>query len=106
MKESNMDYDVKATVKNLRQSRTPFASGYRPAFKITPDYLTTGEITLIDKSELGYATACKAFIRFLTPEVYPHCLWKGRKIYFMEGDNITGEAVIDDIYNQLLKAER
>ncbi len=56
-----MDYDVKATVKNLRQSKTPFASGYRPAFQITPDYLTTGEIILIDKTELAYAMACRAY---------------------------------------------
>ncbi len=98
-----MNYDVKALVKNLRQSKTPFATGYRPAFQMREDYCSTGEITLIDVSMLHFNDIAEAFIRFLTPDVYPHSLWEGKKICFMEGKTITGEAIIKEIYTPILK---
>lgn len=100
-----MQYDVKALVTNLRKSKNAFATGYRPAFQIRMDYLSTGEIILIDKSSLDFGDTAEAFIRFLTPNVYPFSLWEGKKVYFMEGDNITGEATIKEIYNSILKAQ-
>ena len=49
-------YDIKALVTNKRTSGKFFATGYRPAFQILDDYLTTGEITLINKDILQVPT--------------------------------------------------
>lgn len=97
-----MVYDVKANVTNLRTSKTPFATGYRPSFQILPNYLTTGEITLIENKILSCGTTSQAYIRFLTPDNYPHSLWVGKIIYFYEGEAVTGSAEIIDIYNNIL----
>lgn len=98
-----MNYDVKATVKNLRPSKNAFATGYRPTFQIRDDYLTTGEIILINKTWLNFNETAEAFIRFLTPELYPNSLSIGMKILFGEGTTITGEAMIEAIRNPILK---
>ena len=98
-------YDIKALVTNKRTSGKFFATGYRPAFQILDDYLTTGEITLINKDILQVNETGEAFIRFLTPEVYPKSLSIGKKIVFQEGDFITGEIIVVAIFNHILEAK-
>lgn len=98
-------YDIRAKVTNARESGNFFASGYRPAFDIRDDYSTTGEIILIDSKILEVGDTKDAFIRFLTPDVYPNSLWVGKELIFKEGITITGRAIITEIYNNILKKE-
>ena len=94
--------DIKAKVKNLRESGNYFSSGYRPAFKIKENYLSTGEIELIGRKKLDVGESCEAYISFLTPDIYPESMWKGKKLIFSEGEKITGEAIVEEVYNQIL----
>ena len=83
----------------------PATDGYRPAHLITDNYLTTGiHHYYRSGSEPPNGTA-KGTITFLSPEVYPHCLWIGKKIRMQEGARIVGYATITKIFNPLLCAE-
>lgn len=97
-----MKYDVKARVINLRKSGNYFSSKYRPAFQILNDYATSGEIELIDTDKVEVGKWAEAYIRFLTPKEYPHSIWVGREIEFKEGLNVTGKAIILEVYNEIL----
>lgn len=74
-------------------------SGYRPAHLIREDYLTTGlhEYTerLSDRKAIGTIT-------FISPEVYPHTLWVGKRVPFFEGNCRVGYAVITKVLNPIL----
>lgn len=100
-----IEYDVKAIVINLRETRTPFKSGYRPVFAIHKNYNTTGEIKLIGDDWLPFMISKEAFIRFLSPEVYPKSIWIGKEIKFYEGKRVTGVARITEIINGILIAD-
>lgn len=95
--------DVEVIISNKRPSRRNIYSGYRPAFKVKEDYLTTGIIRLIGTDELSYDNEAKAEIWFLTPEIYPHCLKVGQVIPFQEGKIIHGFATIIKIKNKILE---
>ena len=99
-----IDYDIEAKVVNCRESKNSFNTGYRPAFQIHKEYLTTGEITLIGRDYLEYNNEAISFIRFLTPEVYPNSVWIGKKIIFKEGKLITGYAIVTKIFNKILES--
>ncbi|MCL2587042.1 MAG: hypothetical protein FWE31_02260 [Firmicutes bacterium] len=100
-----LNYDVIATVSNQRNSRNPFYTGYRPAFAIHNNYITSGEIRLLGTNQVKYREEIEAQIRFLTPEVYPKCLWVGKKIAFQEGAEIHGFAIITEILNKSLESD-
>ncbi len=100
-----MKYDVKASVINLRESKQAFKSGFRPVFEIHSNYATSGEIHLVGEDWLGYNESTQAFIRFLTPSIYPKSLWIGKRIIFKEGELISGEAVILEVLNKELLSE-
>lgn len=83
----------------------PVASGYRPDHLIKEGYLTCGvhkyfkeDIVMPNETVLGTIT-------FITPEVYPHCLWIGKIINIQEGARIVGTARIINIYNPILNIE-
>jgi translation elongation factor EF-Tu-like GTPase len=81
---------------------TPAFSGYRPGHKVRDDYITTGVHQYIDRGELAPGETALATITFITPEVYPHCLWVGREIDIQEGSRVLGRARITKIYNAIL----
>lgn len=97
--------DVEVIIRNNRPSRRSIYSGYRPAFKVKYDYLTTGIIKLINCCELGFGEETTAEIWFITPELYPNCLEIGQKIQFQEGKEIHGFAIITKINNEILKKQ-
>lgn len=94
--------DIKVEVRNLRKSGKFFSSGYRPAFQVNENYVSTGEIELIGRDLLNCGESAEAYVRFLTPNIYPNSMWEGKKLLFMEGNEITGEAIIEEIYNEIL----
>lgn len=85
--------------------KNPVVSGYRPDHLIKDNYLTCGVhnyhkdgLVMPDESVLGTIT-------FITPEVYPHCLWIGKEINIQEGARIVGTAKIISIHNPILDIE-
>lgn len=99
--ESNADIEV--IIKNNRPSKSNICSGYRPAFKVKDDYLTTGIIKLINCDVLRYGEQSVAEIWFITPELYPFCLEVGQKIQFQEGKLNHGFIIITKINNKMLE---
>lgn len=85
--------------------RTPACDGYRPAHLVTDHYLTTGVHHYYSVESVPPNGTAKGTITFLSPELYPHCLWVGKKISIQEGEHIVGYATITSIYNRLLQAE-
>lgn len=95
--------DIEVIIKNKRPSRNSIYSGYRPAFKVKDDYLTTGIIKLIDIEELLYDNEAKAEIWFITPELYSNSLEVGQTIQFQEGKIVHGFATVIKINNKILE---
>ena len=111
MLNKNFKADVEAIIENRRDNSqnpfpypNPFGQGYRPAHLVRPDYLTTGIHHYLDKEEVYFGETALAEIAFLSPEVYPKCLWVGKRIPFQEGSRITGYATITKIFNKILEA--
>ena len=80
----------------------PAFSGYRPGHKVRDDYITTGTQHFIERDELAPGETALGTITFITPEVYPHCLWVGQEIDIQEGSRVIGLARITKIYNPIL----
>ena len=97
--------DVEAMIKNLRPSKNIIYNGYRPAFKVKSNYLTSGEIRFKDVREIEFGDIALAEIRFITPQCYPHCLEIGQVLEFQEGFSVHGYATITKIYNKILEKE-
>lgn len=75
--------------------------GYRPAHKIKDDYLTTGLHHYDDIN--GDTSSVKGAIAFLSPELYPDCLRKGKKIEMYDGSRYIGYAEVVKILDPVLE---
>lgn len=97
--------DVEAEITLLAEGgrQTAARSGYRPVHKVRDDYLTTGVHYYIGCDEVLPGQTVHGTITFITPEVYPHCLWVGRVIDIQEGGRVVGHARITRIMNALLE---
>jgi hypothetical protein len=73
--------------KNKRQ--TPFTSGYRPAFSILEDTLTSGMINLLDRKEFYPGDQGIVEIKFIHIETNE--IERLKTYYFYEGENVFGE---------------
>lgn len=97
--------DIEVVITNNRPGKSNMRSGYRPAFKITDDYLASGIIKLVDCDKLVYGKEAIAEIWFLTPELYPNCLKIGDIVLFQEGNVVHGSATITKINNKILEKD-
>ena len=102
----DQEIDVFALVKNQRPSKNSIYNGYRPAFMIKEDYLTSGEIQFKNIKELKYGEETIAEIRFFTPEYYPNCLSCAQILPFYEGEKLQGYAKIISICNKFLEKSK
>ncbi len=93
--------DVEAIFKFVGYRKEHLYEGYRPAHLICEGYLTSGVHSYYN---LGKNTdgELKGTITFISPEVYPACVWVGKKIMMYEGQRNVGHAVITNIYNPIL----
>ncbi len=82
--------------------KTSMFDGYRPLHLVTEKYLTTGVHHYYNVEKVEPNDSVKGTITFITPELYPQCLWIGKKIKIQEGERIIGEAVVLDIFNRIL----
>ena len=85
--------------------KNPAKDGYRPAHLVTDSYLTTGLHHYYNVKSVPPNGIAKGTITFLTPEVYPHCLWIGKRICIQEGARVVGYATIINIFNPLLRTD-
>ena len=80
----------------------PAADGYRPEHLVKDNYATCGVHHYFDVDMVPPDGQAKGTITFITPEMYPACLWVGRKINIQEGEKIVGYATITKIFNPVL----
>jgi translation elongation factor EF-Tu-like GTPase len=83
--------------------RTPVASGYRPQHAIHENYQTSGEHTYLDREILELGQSAPVAVRFITPHVYPRCLWEGRELSVQEGVRVVGLLKVTHIINESLR---
>ena len=81
-------------------------NGYRPNHLIKDDYLTTGVHQYYEVDTVSPTGSAKGTITFITPEVYTHCLWIGKRICIQEGSHIVGYATVTKIFNSILEIEK
>lgn len=98
----NRTPDVEVIFKFNGTRTNPAVDGYRPAHLITYSYLTTGVHHYYKMNAVPPNGTATGTITFLSPEVYPHCLWIGKKINIQEGARVVGYATITKIFNPLL----
>ncbi len=79
--------------------RKTVVCGYRPTYRIRPDYLTSTHHELIDLDVLSTGESCRAEVWFLSPEAYPKSLWIGRLLEVTEGSRPVGRAQVLEILN-------
>jgi len=94
------DIEVIFTFNGTRKS--PAHDGYRPNHLIKDNYLTTGVHHYYGADEVAPDETIKGTITFITPEMYPHCLWIGKNINIQEGAKIIGQATVVRIFNSIL----
>ena len=80
----------------------PAFSGYRPNHLVRQDYLTSGTITCLDSELIAPGESGRVQITYITPEVYPHCMWEGRVVRVQEGGRLIGHARITAVLNSQL----
>ena len=85
--------------------RTPAVSGYRPQHAIHDNYQTSGEHEYPDVAEVAPGQTVTARVRFITPEVYPACIWEGRIIPVLEGAKVIGTMTVSEIHNEALRCD-
>ncbi|MCL2639059.1 MAG: hypothetical protein FWD48_11900 [Oscillospiraceae bacterium] len=94
--------DVEVVFEFIGTRKTPALNGYRPDHLIKDDYLTCGVHNYYNIEEMPPNGTSKGTITFITPEVYPSCLWIGKRINIQEGSKVIGYATIIKILNSVL----
>lgn len=86
--------------------KTPVLSGYRPIHKLYDNYLSSGQHEYPDVPSVAPGETAKVRAWFVTPEVYPRCLWIGREIDVMEGpERLVGKLTVTRIVNVSLRGD-
>lgn len=85
--------------------RTPARSGYQPEHKLYDNYLTSGLHKYLGVDEVAPGDSVQVAVWFITPEVYPHSLWKGREITVSEGERKVGTLKVTRILNPNLRGK-
>jgi len=80
----------------------PARTGYRADHLVRDDYLTAGHQEYLDQEWIAPGEAASAHIWFLTPEVYPETMWKGKAISVQEGSRVVGLAIVTKVINPIL----
>ena len=101
--EIQPDVEVKFEFNMTR--KTPAKSGYRPHHLVKEDYFTTGVHKFFNVDQVAPGETVYGTITFITPESYPHCLYKGKTLQISEGERIVGYATIIKVLNPLLDSE-
>lgn len=93
--------DVEVTFFFNGKRHHPMINGFRPAHRVKQDYLTTGIHRYFGETMVLPDEVVRGTITFITPHLYPKCLWVGKNIEIIDG-YIIGYAVIEKIMNTIL----
>lgn len=88
---------------HLASDHRTVVSGYRPEHTIHENYQTSGEHTYLNRESVGPGESANVEVRFLTPEVYPRCIWEGRVVSVQEGARVVGTLKVTRICNESLR---
>lgn len=78
---------------------------YRPQHKLYDNYWTSGLHKYLDVEEVVPGGTARVAVWFITPEVYPHSLWKGREITVGEGEHAVGTLKVTRVLNPNLRGK-
>jgi len=81
----------------------PAFSGYRPVHKVYDNYLTSAQHEYVGVIQVAPGETVHTKVWFITPDVYPHCLWSGRVIDVQEGSQVVGRLTVTKILNKILE---
>ncbi len=81
------------------------ASGYRPQHMLHANYQSSGLHEYEGTQLLGPGESAIAKVWFITPEVYPACLWSGRAVSVLEGSRVVGTLQVREVLNPILRCE-
>ena len=98
----NTNPDVEAIFEFNGVRKNSVKDGYRPAHLIVDNYLTTGIHHYYDVESVPPNGMAKGTITFLTPEIYPHSLWIGKKIKIQYWIDCLGKGMINNTYFECL----
>ena len=80
----------------------PIFSGYQPQHAIYENYQASAKHYFDDIEKLSPGDSTLTLVYFLMPEIYPRCLWIGRKINLFEGSKLIGVFTVTEIVNEIL----
>ena len=83
--------------------RGPTFSGYRPVHKLHENYFTSGEHKYLDSDQVPLGGSARVAVGFITPEVYPRSLWKGREVTVHEDEYLTSTLKVTRVLNPNLR---
>lgn len=95
--------DFEGIFQLLPSGRQPVRSGYRPQHAIHSNYQTSGIHTYLDCDLVKPGESARVAVHFVTPEVYPRCIWEGRELDVQEGSRIVGILTVTSILNEALR---
>lgn len=81
-------------------------SGYRPAYKVRPDYWSSAYHEFVDTAGVETGKQSQAEVWLLSPDMYPNTFWIGRRVEVAEGPLVVGVADILKILNPVLESNR
>lgn len=84
---------------------TAVLSGYSPAYAMHADYWTSVRHEFIDAGTVEPGAQAQAWVWFVTPEVYPGCVWVGRVFDVAEGRRRVAIATVVEVFNAVLAGD-
>jgi hypothetical protein len=100
------DLIVNFALTALRTDGSPkyVISGYRPIYKVKPDYWSSAHHEFMDVSRVETGQQAHAEVWLLSPEAYPQTFWIGRRVEVAEGARLIGIADVLQVLNPLLES--
>lgn len=83
----------------------PVSSGYRPQHLLHSNYQSSGLHQYEGRQSVGPGESALAKVWFVSPEVYPSCLWPSRIVSVFEGSKLVGTLEIQEVLNPILLCE-
>ncbi len=81
-----------------------FSGDYRPAHKLHVNYLSSGIHEYLDVDCVHPGETVRVVVWFITPHVYPGCLWEGREVGVFESEHLqVGTLEVMHFHNQILR---
>ena len=88
---------IRARINLFKVRKTPFFTGYRPAFNFIPQTATSGSIQLLDREEFHPGDSGVVEIWFFVPESLGEDFGVGKAFTFGEGPVALGDGIIEEI---------